>query len=128
MAIYNGQSNSGGRRAGVASCTIDGEAVDVAGDLIYDATKVRREELVGQSGPQGYSEQRKNGYIGLNIRDDGNMSQQAFMDLTSVSIVAVLANGKVVSGDNMWCMECSEVRTAEGTFSVRFAGRNVEEY
>ncbi|WP_424139902.1 phage tail tube protein [Roseomonas chloroacetimidivorans] len=127
MAIFNGGATSGGRRAGVASATIDGEAIDMS-DLVYDVTAVTRENLTGQNGVHGYSEMPKTPQMAFTVRDAQNMSVSAFMAMTSVSIVAVLASGKTVSGDGMWCTECSEVNTTAGTFSVRFSGFSVEEY
>ncbi len=123
MAIYNGPaSGAGGLRAGIAFLEINGEALDVVGDLAYDTTFVKREMLLGQSGVQGYSEMPKPGSISGTIRDAGNLSQAAFMDMTSVPIVARLANGKSVYGDTMTCTECSEVKTQEGSFTVKFEG------
>lgn len=128
MPIYSGNGGAGGRTAGVASLVINGEAVDIAADLTYDPTRVKREELVGQSGPQGFSETRKNGYMAFTLRDSRFLSVASIAELTGVSVVAQLANGKTVSGEDMWCMECQEVKTADATFAVRFASPIVEEY
>ena len=121
-SIYNGATTSMSRRAGVASLEVNGEALDVAGDLAYDATRMKREELDGQSGPQGYSEMPKYGFISATVRDAGTLSQQRMMELTNVPVVGVTATGKTVYGDSLTCMECSEVKTAEGTFDVKFVG------
>jgi len=126
MAIYNGIP-SGGARAGAAGATIDGEAIDVAGDCTYDVTTVKRETLLGQSGVQDYSEMPKPGMISFTARDAREMSVAAFMRLTRASIVVQLVSGKSVSGDNMWCVDCQPVKTADGTFEVKFEGRKVVE-
>ena len=107
--------------------SIDGENFDVAGDLAYDATIVKREELDGQSGFQGYTEMPKAGMISAKIRDAGNMTVALFMQKVSSSVVLRLANGKTVSGDAMACIECSEVATQEASFSVKFIGQTVTE-
>ena len=120
MAIYNGPV--GTRRAGIVSLEVNGEATDVASDLTYDATFIKREMLSGQSGVQGYSEMPKPGFISFVVRDAGNLSQAAFLDMTAVPVNAVLANGKLVYGDSLTCTECGEVKTQEGTFSVKFEG------
>lgn len=120
--IYSGVTATATRRAGVVTLEINGEAVDVASDLVYDATYFKREMLVGQSGVQGYSETPKTGVISCTLRDAATLSQSNVMNMTNVPIVAVLANGKSVYGDSMTCTECGEVRTAEGTFEVRFEG------
>ena len=121
-SIYNGATTSMSRRAGVASLEIDGEVMDVASDLAYDATRVKREEFDGQSGPQGYSENLKYGFISATLRDSGTLSQQRMMEKVNVPVVGVTATGKTVYGDSLTCMECSEVKTAEGTFEVKFVG------
>ena len=122
MAIYYGTSGPNSRRAGIASLEINGEAVDVMGDLIYDATSIKREMLIGQSGVQGYSEMPKTGVIGASIRDSGNMSVAAFLAMTAVPVVGTLANGKTVYGDSLTCTECSEVKTQDASFTVKFEG------
>ena len=121
MAIYNGPA-VGTRRAGIASLEINGEAVDVVGDLTYDSIFIKREMLIGQSGIQGYSEMPKAGAISATIRDAGNMSVAAFLDMTAVPIVATLANGKTVYGDTLTCTDCSEVKTQDATFTLKFEG------
>ena len=121
MAIYNGPAIAG-PRGGIAFLEVNGEALDVAGDLSYDATFVKREMLIGQSGVQGYSEMPKTGSIAGTIRDAGNMSVAAFLDMTAVPVVARLANGKTVYGDTLTCTECSEVKTQEGSFTLKFEG------
>ena len=122
MAIYTGPSGVNDRRAGIASLEINGEAVDVVGDLTYDATVIKREMLIGQSGIQGYSEMPKPGAISASIRDSGNMSVAAFLNMTAVPVVGTLANGKTVYGDTLTCTECSEVKTQDASFTVKFEG------
>ena len=121
-SIYTGLAGPAGLRAGVASLEIAGEVVDVAGDLAYDATFVKREMLLGQSGVQGYSEMPKTGFISASIRDAGTLSQARLFSMTNVPVIAVLANGKTVYGDSLTCTECSEVKAAEATFDVKFEG------
>lgn len=110
------------RRAGVAYLTIDGTAYDVAGDLAYDPTLFNREGLIGQSGPQGFKEMHKFGVISCKIRDAGNMTVGEFNNLTDSTIVCRLANGKTVSGSNMFQTGEIKVDSAEGTFDVTFNG------
>ena len=124
--IYSG-APSGGPRAGATSATIDGEAVDVAADAAWDVTTVKREYLIGQSGPQDYSENPKAGMISFTARDANTMSVAAFMNQGPVTVVLHLANGKSISGDRMICTECSEVKTADGTFNLKYEGRHVAE-
>lgn len=121
-SIYSGATTPQTARAGVASMEIDGVAVDVASELTYDATTVKREYLVGQSGPQGYSEMPKVGFISATLRDSGTMSQANIMNIGMVSVVALLANGKSVYGSQLIATEVGQVNTTEGTFEVKFEG------
>ena len=122
QSIYSGPTTSATRRGGVVSLELNGEAVDVAGDLTYDATRSKREPLEGQSGPQGFKEDLKYGMMSFSIRDNAQLSQQRVMELTNIPIVAILATGKTVYGTAMTCQECGEVKTDEGTFDVKFFG------
>ncbi len=115
------------RRAGIASLSINGVAYDVVSDLSYMPNKVKRETLIGQSGVQGYSEMPMAGFISATIRDAGSLAAASLNDLTNATLVLVLANGKVVSGDNMWCTDFAEVKTQDATFSVKFEGSTVYE-
>lgn len=115
------------RRAGIASLTINGTAYDVQGDLAYLPSTVKRETLLGQSGVQGFSEMPAAPYISATIRDAGSLTVQDFNQMTSVSVVLILANGKTIYGDGMWNTECEEVKTQEGTFTVKFEGYDVTE-
>lgn len=120
--VYSAFLGTPGLRAGLATLEIDGEVFDLIGDGTYDATILNREPLVGQSGPQGFSEMPKYGTIGGQLRDAGNLTVSAIKLKTSSSVKLVMANGKTVAGDGMFCTECSPVNTVEGSFNVMFAG------
>ena len=115
------------RRAGIASLSINGVAYDVVSDLSYMPNTVKRETLIGQSGVQGYSETPIAGYISATIRDAGSLSVAFLNGLTTANLVLTLANGKVVTGDNMYCTDFGEVKTQDATFSVKFEGSTIYE-
>ena len=121
MSILGTNLNAG-PRAGTASIAIAGAPFDVAGDAVYNTVSLKRETMKGQSGVQGFSEMPDAPGIGATIRDAGWMTTAAFMAMRSVTVTLVLANGKVVSGAGMWCTECSEIKTQEGSFSLKFEG------
>lgn len=125
-SIYNGPGGPG-RRAGVVAIEIDGEAIDVAGDATYYPNKVKREPLIGQSGPQGYSEMPEVPFIAFRARDAFSMSVETFMSKTNSQVNMILANGKTVFGSGMFCTEASEVSTMEATFNLKFMGGDVTE-
>lgn len=115
------------RLAGTAFISVDGQTYMLAGDLSYDPSTVKRESLIGQDRVHGYSEAPKPGSISGTIRDAGGLSVAAFNAMTNVTVTLELANGKTVIGSNMWTVDAAEVKTAEGTFEVKWEGPRVEE-
>jgi hypothetical protein len=118
---------AGKRLAGVAFLTIDGKSYQVAEGAKYQVSKITRETLSGQSGVDGFKEMPKPGTIGATIRDAGDLSVSKINQMTDVTVVLQLANGKVISGSGMWSTENQEVDTAEGKFEVNFEGPDVRE-
>ena len=115
------------RLAGLASMTIDGVPWDIVSDLVWSVNTVARETMKGQTAVEGYSEMPTQGFIGATLRDRGDGTVGSFNQMTNVTVVCRLANGKQVYGTNMWCVEVGEVRTQEATFAVRFEGDSVNE-
>lgn len=115
------------RLAGLATMSINGEAYDIVSDAVYNASTIKRETLSGQTRVEGYSEMPVAGYIGATLRDNSAFSVSAFNAQTDCTVVMTLANGKTVYGNGMWNTELSEVKTQEGTFSVKFESDDVFE-
>jgi len=115
------------RLAGTAFIAVDGTTYMLAGDLSYSVSGVSRETLNGQDRVHGYSEKPKQGMISGTLRDGAGLSVAAFNAMTNVTVTLELANGKTILGRNMWTVEAQEVKTAEGTFEVKFEGFSVEE-
>lgn len=115
------------RLAGVCYLTVDGTTYMLSADLAYSPSTVRRETITGMDGVHGYKETPVAGYISGTLRDAGSLSVAAFGAMTNVTVVAELANGKVVSARNAWTVDVQEVKAAEGTFDVKFESAQVEE-
>lgn len=115
------------RLAGTAYLSVDGTNYMLAGDFGYSASKVKRETLTGQDRVHGYSEKPTAGLMSATLRDAGGLSVAAFNAMTNVTVTAELANGKTIIGRNMWTVDAQEVKTAEGTFEVKWEGFEVEE-
>lgn len=108
------------RLAGIASVWIDGVTYMLVGDLSYSCSTAKRESLAGQSGVQGYSEMPVAPFISATLRDSAELSLVDINGMTNVTVVCELANGKTVTGRNMWIVDVQEVKTQEATFEVRF--------
>jgi hypothetical protein len=107
--------------------TINGDAWDVVSDLVWNAVTVVRETLKGQTAVEGFSEMPTQGFIGATLRDRPDYPVQNFNQMTNVEVIVLQANGKQIYGAGMWNTEVGEVRTQEGTFTVRFEGPQVTE-
>lgn len=113
--------------AGIAYLTVSGRRMRVVGELRYAVAKKTRETLKGQDGVHGFKETPAQGYIAATVRTDGALKMKTVNDWTDETVVAELANGKVVVGRNMWTVEQEEVNTEEGSFPLRFESDDVEE-
>ena len=87
--------------AGTAHLTVDGTTYLVAGDFAYQVSRVTRETLVGMDQVHGYSEKPVAGHVSASLRDVGGVKVSTINQMTNVSIVVELANGKTIIGRNM---------------------------
>lgn len=115
------------RLAGITGLSIDGTAYMVVSDVTWSPSKWKRETLAGLDSIHGFSEVPLQGYIEATLRDSGAIAVGDFNDMRCVEVQVSLANGKIVTGSNMWNVMAQEVRAAEGTFQVRFDGIDVSE-
>lgn len=115
------------RLAGIANIAVDGITHQLSGDLTYSPSQKTRETLAGQDDVHGFKEMPVAGYISGTLRDARDLTIKDFNDMTDVTITLNLANGKTVIGRNMWCVNVQEVKTVDGTFEVRFEGKDVLE-
>lgn len=115
------------RLGGIARFTIDGTGYLLVGDLKYSTSIVERESMMGMDTYHGYSEKRVPGFMEMTVRDTSQVTTRSFNDMVDVSVIAQTANGKSVAGQNMVCMKAIEVDTAEGKFTLRFEGPDVNE-
>ena len=115
------------RIAGTANVTVDGKGYMVAGDFEYNPSKVTRETMSGMDGVHGYSEKPRPGSISATLRDAGGLTVADLNDMTNVTIVAELANGKTIIGRNMWTIEDQTAKSTDATIEVKWDGLSVTE-
>ena len=118
---------AGNLLAGLASVTIDGIPYMLQGDLLWSPLQIERETLVGMDGVHGYKETPRTGFMEFTLRDADNIIVGSFDGMTNSTVVAQLANGKLVIGRNMWTVEHREVNSVDATFKARLEGPYVEE-
>lgn len=110
------------RVAGIANISVDGVTYLLSGELTYSPADVERKSLIGQDQVHGYSEMPRAPFISGTLRDSNGLTVKDFNAMSDATIHLELANGKNVTGRNMWTVDAQEVKTQEGTFEVRFEG------
>lgn len=114
--------------AGTANVTIDGITYEVAGDFNWSSYTVTRETLKSMSTNfPGYKETPLACHIEFTGRDMSATPLSTFQDMTNVTVVAILANGKTLTGQNMVVVEAVAVNSVEATMKLRFEGATVTE-
>ncbi|MBN9143756.1 MULTISPECIES: phage tail tube protein [unclassified Novosphingobium] len=114
--------------AGTLSITIDGTNYAVAGSGTYLVSSTNRETLKGQDGVHGYKEMPNEGHIAWTGRDSNAFKIADLNAADGVTVVAVLANGKVIIAKNAWRDgEPAKVNTEDGTFDILFSSASVKE-
>ena len=113
--------------AGSASLTINGDPWNVVGDLAYMPSGNKNETLKGQTAVEGFSTMPMEGYISATLRDRRDRKLSDFQGASGLTVVGVLANGKVVTCTNGWVTELGELKTQEGTFEIHVESGDVTE-
>lgn len=113
--------------AGVAQVTVDGTTYQLEGGLKWSPSTVKRESMMGMDGFHGWKETPVPGSITMSIRDAGNLTVGAFVQMRNTTVVCQLANGKIVVGRNMGVVETIEVDSEDAKFDVKFEGPQVSE-
>ena len=120
-------ANTQNRLAGTVYLTVDGVAYQLVGDFEYSPSTVSRESLVGMDRVHGYSEKPNVPHISGTIRDMGSLSVTALNQMTNVTVVAELANGKTIVGNNMWTVETQTAKAEDAAVEVKWEGLLVTE-
>jgi len=119
--------NDTNRLAGQAYLSVDGVTYMVAGAFEYSPSRVTRETLTGMDTVHGYSEKPQAGHISATLRDSGGLSVASLNDMTNVTVVAELSNGKTIVGRNMWTVETQTAKAEDATIEVKWEGISVTE-
>jgi hypothetical protein len=116
--------------AGTATLTVNGQSYALRGQFGYrPGTAVGRKTISGMDGVHGYSEKVIPGQIKAQLTDTGALSVASINQMTNVTVVAQLANGKVIVGSGMWTVgdDAQNVDSEEAQFDVIWEGIDVSE-
>ena len=109
------------RLAGITSFTVNGSAFAVT-EFAWDSGSIERETMTSLSGVDGYRTIPVAPYISGKFRDAQSVNVTAFTQLSNATVVVRLANGKTITGHNLWYTGRPGVAGADATFDFRFEG------
>jgi len=115
------------RRAGITFFKIDGTVYDLKGNLTYNLGANKREAIVGLDSVHGYMEKPQVPFMELEITDRADLDVEKLLNITDSTIMAELANGKVIQLRNAWYAGDGNVGSEEGNIQARFEGKTADE-
>jgi hypothetical protein len=113
--------------AGTAFVKIDGQQVALRGNFKIKPSGVQRESIVGLDGYHGYKETPTVPGFEMDVTDRPEVSIKKLANLTNVTIVAELINGKNYILRNAVQMAEIELNADDGTFTLHFESPEMEE-
>lgn len=115
------------RFAGVAFIMVDGDQLRLRGNLTVSPSPVERTMIAGQDVVHGYQELPRVPYIECDLSAIPELSLEALLDQTDVTVVAELANGIAYALSGAVCKGGFEENTRDGQLRVRWEGLVCEE-
>lgn len=113
----------GKRVAGICYIKIDSEQLEVSGGIECPLTDIKRETVMGQSGPAGFKETALEPYINLTAVFTPDFPLDTIQSNTEMTITAELANGKVYTLSGAFLKGEPSVKGDDGTTDLEFGGK-----
>ena len=114
-------------RGGIRACTINGEGVDVAGNIDYNLGLPVREERTGAIAYLGVTEKTQPATMEFEIVDRGDLNLAELAQTTGATMHVELKNGKVLTGRDMTAVGDWGVGSEEGKIKAKFVGPSIVE-
>lgn len=115
------------RFAGIAFISVDGNQYALRGNLTVSPSPVERTMMAGQDGVHGYQELPRVPYIEGDFSTLPQMSLEAVLNQTDVTVIAQLANQWEYVLHNATVKGGFEENTRDGQVRIRWEGLNCEE-
>ncbi|WP_028310983.1 phage tail tube protein [Derxia gummosa] len=112
----------GKRTAGVCYLKVDGELIEIAGDVECPLTEFKREPVMGADGVVGYKETPVAPYIKVTGITTPGFPIEKLRQMTDGQGTAEFANGRVYSLSGMWLQGDTGVKSEAGTADLEFYG------
>lgn len=112
----------GKRVAGTCYIKVDGEQLEVAGGVECPILDVKRETVMGVTGPAGYKETALRPYVKVNTVFVAGFPLEKLRNGTDMTVTAELSNGNVYTLSGAFVEGEPAAKTDDGTIELEFGG------
>ncbi len=116
----------GKKVAGTCYIKVDGEQLELQGNLEFQANKVSRETVKSTGGVVGFKETVETPYISGDFIVTADFPITKITDSESMTITAECANGMVYTLSDAYLVDNAAFKPVDGTMSLKFEGTNGE--
>lgn len=116
----------GNRVAGTCYFKVDGEQLELSGNLEFPLNTVTRETVTSTSGVVGFKETVKTPYLSGDFVVPSDFPVEKIASSESLTITAECANGMVYTLSDAYLVEDASFKPVDGTVSLKFEGTNGE--
>lgn len=111
------------RVAGICYIKVDGAQLEVSGGIEVPLVDVKRETVMGLSGPAGLKETALEPYVKVSAIVGADFPYDTLRTNTEMTVTAELANGKVYTLSGAFIKGEPSVKGDEGTVELEFGGK-----
>lgn len=115
------------RRGGIVSLQVNGEVIDVQGDVDYNLGGTVKEPLVGTSGIQGFTEKYQVPFVSVDITDRKGLDLAAMKAVENATVTCQHPNGKTIVLYEGWGAGDWDANTEKGAIKARWEGLRAAE-
>lgn len=111
------------RVAGTCYVKLDGEQLELSGEMECPAADVKREAVMSKTGLVGYAESAIKQYVKGTFIFTPGFPLDTLKNNTELTITAELANGRIYTLSGAFLENEAPVKSDSGTIELEFAGR-----
>lgn len=111
------------RVAGICYIKVDGEQLEVEGGVECPLMDTSREPVMGTNGLAGYKETALTPYVKLSAIFVPEFPIEKLRDGTDMTVTAEMANGKVYTLSEAFCVGDNAVKGTDGMIDLEFNGK-----
>lgn len=113
-------------RAGFLTLQVNGDVLDVVGNVDYNTGEPKREKLKGPDRVHGTKEEPQIPFIECEVRIKAGFDIQAFKNTVDATVVLILATGDQIMLEGADYSAEGSGKTDDGSLQCRFEGQTGE--